>query len=193
MKLFTQYLQEMNKVYEFKIKIAGCDVDSKVQEQLKSALEMYAVDSIGKPSRLAVQQHSDFPNMGPCECHIIDVGLKYPTTSDQLTQVIANKLSLPRSSVLVRNKYEDELRTAKTEHKKDKNGSVLTLPELEDVPGAQELVGEKRKESMLKELETRKYEMAAKDSTKPVKAMPQGTLSPVGSNQNSVPTRKGKK
>ena len=194
MKPFTQYLQEMNKIYEFSIRLAGCDLDKEISEQLTTALSAYAVESVGKPRRLPVQEHIDFPTMGPCECHVIEGALKYPTTSDQVLQVVAEKLNLPRNSVLVRTKNEDMLRTPAMPSKKDKNGSVLTQPELEDVPGGQELVGEKRKESMLKELGSRKYEMAAKESTKADKtSMPQGTMSPVGSRQNTIPTPKRKK
>lgn len=193
MKPFTQYLQEMNKVYEFSIRLAGCDVDTKISEQLTTALSAYAVESVGKPRRLPVQEHIDFPTIGPCECHVIEVALKYPTTSDQVLQVVAEKLNLPRNSVLVRTKNEDMLRTPALPSKKDKNGSVLTQAELEDVPDAQSLVGQQRKDSMLKELVSRKYEFAAKEASEDKTSMPQGTTSPVGSYQNTIPTTKRKK
>ena len=193
MKPFTQYLQEMNKVYEFSIRLAGCDLDKQISEQLTTALSAYAVESVGKPRRLPVQEHIDFPTMGPCECHIIEVAVKYPTTSDQILQVVAEKLNLPRNSVLVRTKNEDMLRTPALPSKKDKNGSVLTQAELEDVPDAQSLVGQQRKDSMLKELVSRKYEFAAKESSEDKTSMPQGTTSPVGSYQNTIPTTKRKK
>ena len=189
MKPFTQYLQEMNKVYEFSIRLAGCDLDKQISEQLTTALSAYAVESVGKPRRLPVQEHIDFPTMGPCECHVIEVALNYPTTSDQVLQVVAEKLNLPRNSVLVRTKNEDMLRTPAMPSKKDKNGSVLT----QDVPDAQSLVGQQRKDSMLKELVSRKYEFAAKESSEDKTSMPQGTTSPVGSYQNTIPTTKRKK
>lgn len=193
MKPFTQYLQEMNKVYEFSIRLAGCDVDTKISEQLTTALSAYAVESVGKLRRLPVQEHIDFPTIGPCECHVIEVALKYPTTSDQVLQVVAEKLNLPRNSVLVRTKNEDMLRTPALPSKKDKNGSVLTQAELEDVPDAQSLVGQQRKDSMLKELVSRKYEFAAKEAAPVNTPPPQGTTSPVGSYQNTIPTTKRKK
>jgi|Laugresp1bdmlbsn_1035097.scaffolds.fasta_scaffold02758_2 hypothetical protein len=193
MKPFTQYLQEMNKLYEFSIRLAGCDLDKQISEQLTTALSAYAVESVGKPRRLPVQEHIDFPTMGPCECHVIEVSLKYPTTSDQVLQVVAEKLNLPRNSVLVRTKNEDMLRTPTMPSKKDKNGSVLTQAELEDIPDAQALVGQQRKDSMLKELVSRKYEFAAKEAAPVNTPPPQGKISPVGSYQNSIPTIKRKK
>jgi hypothetical protein len=76
---------------------------------------------------------------------------------------------------------------------KAKDGSVLNNPDLEAADGAQLLVGEKRKESMLKELESRKYEFAADAPLDKLTKIDQGNTSPVGSRQNTIPNlRKGK-
>lgn len=188
MKTFSQYLLEMNHLYEFSIKLAGCDFDNEKQEQLKSALAAYAVENIGKAKRLPIQEHADFPGIGPCECHIVEVALRYPVVTDQLLQIVAEKLKMPAKNVAVRTKGQEELLTSSVELKKADDGSVLNNPELEDVEGAQELVGEKRKESMLKELESRKFEFDA--SPEPTKStdMPVGTTSPVGTKQNKIPS-----
>jgi hypothetical protein len=108
--------------------------------------------------------------------------------TDQFAQIIAEKLSIPRNSVIVRTRGQEENMVPTAEPKKSKDGSVLTNPELEAADGAQALVGQSRKDSMLKELETRKYEFAAKATTAKAPEMPPGNKSPVGSTQNKIPT-----
>lgn len=187
MKPFTQYLQELNHNYDFSIKIAGCDLTTELQERLKSALAIYALESMGKPKSLPIQEHVDFPGQGPMECNMIDVCVKYPVISDQLAQVVAEKLSIPRKNVIVRTKGQEEAAANPAAGPvKAKDGSVLNNPELESTPGAQELVGELRKESMLKELQSRKYEFDAAAPMAKVEKVAYGTTSPVGSTQNKI-------
>ena len=67
---------------------------------------------------------------------------------------------------------------------------------LRDAPGAQELVGQKRIGSLLKELESRQFEVAGSDTTvggdkqqsygKTTNEVPQGNVDPVGSKQNKI-------
>jgi hypothetical protein len=188
MKPYSQYLQEMNRVYEFVVKLANCDYDSEAETKMKSALEIYSVESVGKAKSLPIQEDSDFPGQGPCECCMLDVVVRYPVVTDQLAQVISEKLGVPRKQVLVRTKGEEEIRSSFNDPKKAKDGSVLSNPDLDSESGAQDLVGQSRKDSLLKELETRKYEFAAKGETSKSVDMPQGTTSPVGSKQNKIPS-----
>jgi hypothetical protein len=178
----------MNHVYEFNVKLAGCDMTTEMKDRWKSALEAYSVESIGKYKRLPIQEHADFPSHGPCECNMLEVAVKYPVVTDQLAQIIAEKLGIARNSVIVRTRGQEENMVPTAEPKKSKDGSVLTNPELEAADGAQALVGQSRKDSMLKELETRKYEFAAKADTAKAPDMPPGNKSPVGSTQNKIPT-----
>jgi hypothetical protein len=188
MKPFTQYLQEMNRIYEFSIKLAGCDMTTEMKDRLKSALETYSVESIGKYKRLPIQEHADFPGHGPCECNMLEVAVKYPVVTDQVAQLIAEKLGIPKNSVIVRTRGQEENMVPMAEPKKSKDGSVLNNPELEAAEGAQALVGQSRKDSMLKELETRKYEFETKAPIVKSPELPQGNKSPVGSMQNKIPT-----
>jgi hypothetical protein len=187
MKPFAQYLQEINKVYEFSIKVAGIDCDKSQQEKLKSALETYAVEKFGPVKRLPIQEHADFPGCGPMECHMVDVSVRYPVVSDQVAQLVAEKLNMSRKHVLVRTKGEEAIHAHVAEPKKAKDGSVLNNPDL-DSESAQPLVGEARKESMLKELESRKYEFAAKPEAVKTVNIPTNNVSPVGTHQNKIPS-----
>jgi hypothetical protein len=189
MKPLAHYLQEMNRLFEFSIKIAGCEIDQAAQAKIKSALEAYSVESVGKVKRLPIQEHADFPGQGPCECHLVEVTVRYPVVSDQVAQVVAEKLGLSRKQVIARTRGEEEIRTTVVMPKKAADGSVLNNPDLEAAEGGQELVGQSRKDSMLKELETRKYDFAAKsESVNSVDAPKINVTSPLGSKQNTIPS-----
>ena len=81
---------------------------------------------------------------------------------------------------------------------KDHTGALLDEENLQDAPGAQELAGQKRIGSLLKELESRKFDFAAEDSNADKVREPsakkgqttndiaQGNTDPVGTHQNKI-------
>jgi hypothetical protein len=73
MKAFQSYIAELNKLYEFKVKIAGVEPKGEVFERIKNALDAYQVETVSNPKRLPIQEHRDFPKLGPCECYLIEV------------------------------------------------------------------------------------------------------------------------
>jgi hypothetical protein len=192
MKPFTQYLYHTQKIYEFCIKLAEVDVSEDNLARIKNALEAYCVESMSKPRRLPIQEHRDFPKMGPCECHVINIGLKYPTTTEQLTHIVAERALLDKGRVCVYTKDDFEQQVA-LNSEAVRTEPLLTDPTLEDEPNAQALVGQARVGSFLKELEknkTSKYEIAGKEKADgtTTDSLPQGTKSPVGSSQNKIPS-----
>lgn len=192
MKPFTQYLYHTQKIYEFRVKVADVEMTEENLARIKNALEAYGVENMGKPKRLPIQEHADFPKMGPCECHIIDIGLKYPTTTEQLQHIVAERAMLNKGCVCVYTKEQFEQNIA-TEPAPASDGALLDKPELESEPGAQELVGQNRVGSFLKELEKNKvskFEIAGKEKADgtTTNTLPQGTKSPVGSSQNKIPS-----
>ena len=191
MRPFTEYLAELNPKYEFHIRVAGCEAEQ-LKEKIESALAMYKVESVGSIKRLPIQEHSDFLGMGPCEVHMVEVALRYPTITDQVKHIVAEKLEVSARQVCVRTKREELLHENRpAEPIKAKDGSVLSNPDME-TENAHDLVGTQRTESMLKELESRKYEIAAEGETAKTVDMPQGRLSPVGSTKINKPSIKGK-
>lgn len=190
MKSLTQYMYETQKIFEFRIKLAAIDVDADCIDRLKFALNTYVIESIGKPKRLPIQSHTDFPALGPCECHIFDVSLKYPVVTDQLLQIIAERARISKAHLSVRTLHESESTADAEALGKDHKGAYLEEPELKDVAGAQELVGQNRLSGMIKGLETRKFEMAAKEKTsgQTTNNIEPGKVSPVGSRQNTIPS-----
>lgn len=192
MKPFTEYLIDMRPKYEFVVRVAGCDTVTEMQERVRASLGMYVVENITAAKRLPIQEHRDFPTLGACEVHMFTVELRYPTITEQVAQVVSNSLNISRKNVCVRTQREDAMREAvAVEPKTARDGSILNNPELE-AESAQNLVGKNRVDSMLKELETRRYEFAEQAKHATAADAPQGTQSPVGSTKNKIPSIRGK-
>lgn len=190
MKPYQQYIADLNHVYEYRVKIAGVDPKGEVMERIKNALNAFDLDTVTTPKSMPIQEHRDFPKLGACECWTFEVAIKYPTTANQLRQLIKERASINADCVCVYGKYEDDFNEEFEGHGKDHTGSLLEQPEMAADAGGQELAGQARRDSLLKELSARTYEFAAKsDATgKTSIDTPGDTKSPVGSTQNKIPT-----
>lgn len=183
MKDFKQYLTESKKTYEFKVKIAG-DLPAECYEDLKSALEKFAIVSISKGKRTPIQEVPlDFPVLKNMPVTIYDLEITYPTTNEVLENYISQVLSYPLHCIKVvpANAPSEEYQLAMQQKKESK--VLLQTEELESVDG-QELVGQKRISSFLKDLaastKTQTHSKQPKDNSAEA---PQETASksPVGS------------
>ena len=190
MKPYQQYVFELNKVYEYRVKIAGTNPKGDVMERIKNALDAYQVETVTPAKSMPIQEHRDFPKLGACECWTFEVTVKYPTTSNQLRQLIKERAGINADCVCVYGKNEDDFNEEFEAHGKDHEGSLLEQPDLKDEPGAQELVGQSRFSSLLKELGSRTYEFAGKSEAdgKQMDTTPTAAKSPVGSTQVKLPT-----
>lgn len=189
MKSFQEYLYESRKTFEFRIKIANYDLNKEAQARIKSVLEAYQLESISAPKRLPIQEHRDFPKMGACECYLIDVELAYPTISDQIRQLVVERAGVKADCVCVYTKNQHEYTEEAEARGKDQSGAILEEPDLKSDDMEADLAGQARVDSMLKELETRKYEQVATDSGttgKTTNELPQGVTSPVGTVKNKL-------
>jgi len=204
MKNFLQYLSEVQKTYEFRIKIANCDPKDKL-DGLKVGLAQYAVESVGAIKRLPIKANDiDFPNIPNCEVFLMDAVLKYPVNDAQLRTIVAERLGCSLSQVVVvsPNNPEEIWRwnLEGNELREYVQGEdVLTQP-LPEATADQKAAGKFYSEAgtILKELnKPAKFEIAGTDTTiggdkdpaygKTTNDLPQGTVDPVGSKQNSIP------
>jgi hypothetical protein len=189
MKPFQSYIYELNKPYEFRIKLATIEPKGEVMERIKNALNTYQLESVSAVKRMPIQEHREFPQWGPCECWSFDIKLLYPVTVPQIRQTIKERAQLNPDWITVRDLHEAEA----TEHAemlgKDHEGALLDDPELKCVEDGQSLAGQSRIGSLLKELESRKYEFAQEntENSKSITDSPEGKTSPVGSSQNKIP------
>ncbi len=199
MKNFLNYLEQSQKTYEFRIKIANIDPAEKLA-MLESALDAYGLESLGKPKRLPLKESDvDFPNHGTVELYLMDAVLKYPCNEYQLRTIIAERAGIAQANiVIVPTNHPEEQRRWNEDDSSDikeyaQGESVLDKP-YEDDPLAKK-AGDAYASfnTILKELTELKLAEAEGDKTPAAKTtneLPTGDKSPVGSNQNKIPKAK---
>jgi hypothetical protein len=199
MKNFTQYLLESEqKTYDFKIKLANIDVTSDVEDRIEHALEAFEIASISKAKHLPVSDKNyDFPKFDKCDVWLIQASLKYPCTDAQIREVLGTQGRLPLANVVVVPKDQpEELQREKdagdeTKLNKDsKDGkNALLAKDIEEVEGGQVQVGQKRVDSMLKDLAKAstklEFEKKEKVDSKDTNSLPQNNKSPVAGRKGS--------
>jgi len=199
MKNFLNYLEQSQKTYEFRIKIANTDPAEKLT-MLESALNAYGLESLSKPKRLPLKESDvDFPNHGTVELYLMDAVLTYPCNEYQLRTIIAERAGIAQANIVVVPKnHPEEQRRWNEDNASDikeyvQGEAVLDKP-YEDNPEAKK-AGDAYASfnSILKELNEVKLEEAEGGSTPAAKTtndLPTGTKSPVGSQQNKLPKAK---
>jgi hypothetical protein len=187
LKPFQSYIYEINKPYEFRIKLATIEPKGEVMDKIKNALETYQLESVSAVKSLPIQEHREFPQWGPCECWTFDVKVAYPTTVPAIRQIIKDRAQLNPDWICVRTLGEAIDTDEQEAHGKDHEGALLDETEMKADAGGQELAGQSRIGSLLKELESRKFDYAATgDTTGVMTADDVSTTSPVGTKQNAV-------
>lgn len=156
MKSFKEYLLESRQTYDFKIKLAGDDFDN-VCEVIKSSLTRFCPLSVNKGITSPIQEtHADFPTHKNVSVTVVDVCLEYPATSEQVRAVVAEDLGLSHACVVVKSsgaEYEDAVN-----HQHDVKTGESLLGKPYEKENFQDLVGEKQKMALLKELNKVKHQ-----------------------------------
>ena len=199
---FQNYFYNSKKLYEFRIRLANCDCSKELQEAIKNALDAYEVETITAPKRLPIQEHRDFGKLGPCGVHHIDVAVNYPTIAEQVRQLIINRAGVSSEKVCVytlNQSLQEEMVDATIAAQGD-GGPIIENPELVAADQG-DIAGQKRVDSLLKELSktkllSRAYDIDGTDTTiggdkqpsygKTTNDLPTGDSAPVGSKQNKV-------
>jgi len=186
MKSLVEYILNEEKEYEFKIKLATPEVSSEMLDRVEHALSSFGVSRISKPKHLPITSRNfDFPQHGACDVFLITVALKYPCTDDQIRSVLGSqgRISLGDIVVIPANQPEELRRDDEidAELNPPKKKEALLNTEIETTESGQPQVGTKRIESMMKELESRKQEFAAKvePAAKSMNDAPQNNVSPM--------------
>lgn len=197
MKNLATYLLESEQTYEFKIKIAGIECTNDVMDRVEHALAAFDVATVSKAKRLPIcDKPLDFPSFGPVEVSLITATLKYPCTDAQIRAALGNQGRFPLANIVVVPKNApEELRreeegvdNCEDETKQNKKKAKALLDtELESPEGGQVQVGQKRLDSMLKELESQKleFEKTEKTDSKTTNDTPQNNTSPSGSRKGA--------
>lgn len=195
MKSFKEYLIESKQTYDFKVKIAG-DCPEECASKIKEALGQFDCNSCSSGKSTPIQEtQADFPELKNVGVTMFEVSLNYPATSEQIRNLVAEKLCLSQSVIRVRNPKEEEEKEINSQETEQVLGK--------DYPkeNNQNLVGEKHTMALLKELSKNKQhseqykgvndKILAKKSPaeKTVKADKQlASKSPIGSSNIEKPT-----
>jgi hypothetical protein len=166
MKAFQTYIFELSKPSQFRVKMANVEPVGEVLEHIKQALDAYQLETISPVKSVPIQEHREFPQWGPCEAWTFDVTLAYPTNLQDA----------------------NDTADAEAPNADAAKGALLTQEDLGGSTEGQELAGQARIGSLLKELESRKFEFAedSKESGKTTNDEAQGETSPVGTKQNKI-------
>jgi len=164
MKSFVEYLTEDETTYTFRLKLA-CECTDELLDKMETVLEKWELKSLSKPKRTPIQEHPmDFQTLQNTEVHIMDAELTYPVTANQLYHYLTEIMDIPASHLVVINKDHPE-EIAREEALKEEGEEYSA--KLEDAEYKDEnkhdvakVFGDEYNESMLKDLETRKYEFA---------------------------------
>jgi hypothetical protein len=204
MKNFIQHLSEVQKTYDFRVKLANID-PAECMDRIKSALETWQLHEISAIKRLPIQENvAEFPSFGPTEIYQFDVSLAYPCIDAQLRQLISERCNMLASAIFVvptnhpeeiwRNGENSELR----EYVQGENVITQPLPEADNAQkAASQAYG--GAQFIAKELAPTKdrWTVSGDDNTiggqpvssygKTTNSIPQGKVDPVGSKQNAIP------
>lgn len=163
MKSFKEYLLESveEKKYAFKIKIAG-DLPEHIEDTMKAALEKYKISNFNKGKTTPIQAKLvDFPTLENTHMTIFDVELDYPTTSQVLTAYMAEQTGLDACCIRVRSLKEEDEIEINNEHTDEDTKKESLLNQDYAKENNQNLVGDKRISSLLKELAKQSKESQA--------------------------------
>jgi len=164
MKSFKSYLVESEQTYKFRIKMAEkCDEER--MDALEAALEKYDMKSISKPKKTPIQEHPmDFQTLQNAEVFIMDAELSYPVTAHQLYEYISQTVGVPASHLVVINsEHPEEIAREEALKGEGEEYTAKLESDYEDSNNAKDNFGDEYNGSMLKSLETRKYEFAKKE------------------------------
>lgn len=203
MKSFKEYLIESKQTYDFKVKIAGSTPDD-CAKKIKEALSQFDVSNCSSGTRTPIQETQiDFPEQKNIEVTVYEVCLNYPATSEQVRNLLAEKFNTSASNIKVRNEKEEE--ESELNHQNDEQTEEVLGKDYDKVNN-QSIVGDKHTMSLLKELSKNKTKgeqykgindklLAKKSPSEKATTVKTdkkaGTISPVGSKQNKVPSAKG--
>ena len=157
MKTFNEFLTESAKTYKFKVRVAG-ELPEGFVDHMKANLAKYEIINLSAGKSTPITERPlDFPNLQNMEVTHYEVELKYPATSQVLTEYLVNSCSVDRGHLIIRGDGDPiEMQQDEAEDSKPYESLLNT----EDMGGesAQADVGNNRVMDLLKELELARKE-----------------------------------
>ena len=179
MKSFKELLQESQKTYKFKIRVAG-ELPEGFEQRFKTNMQKFEVVNMGAGKRAPITERPlDFPQLQNIEVTTYEVEVRYPTTSHILEQYLVQNCMIPHSHITVRGEFDP----IEEQQSKEEETEYQTLLTTEDMGGVsdQPNVGTNRVMDLLKELETARKER----EIDPMEGAPKGESKDIDENQNT--------
>lgn len=168
MKTFREYLVESVKEWNFRIKIGGQD-DAPDADLLETIFEKYGLKSLSAFKKTPIQEHPvDFYNLKNSDVYIADASFDYPVTANELFYYIQEQTDILGGQLVVVSATDKEEIAREETIKKGETVYQPLLGSEYDASDHPIEYGSEYNQSMLSELETRKYEIEG-GSTPPAK------------------------
>jgi hypothetical protein len=193
MRSLIDYLQEVTRTYEFRIKFANVDPNDKLQK-LEEVLKTYGLESITALKRIPTAPSLDFPNFGPTDVHQVDAVLSYPFNTDTLRAVVSEMTKIPAANIVVvpRNHPEELWRNGEGELREYVKGEAILDKPIEEEREAGALAADAsaayRDARVIQKdgVSTAEWEKQGTEKAKTLNDFPVNTKS-VMSTQNKIP------
>ena len=157
MKSFKQYLTENKKEYKFRIKYAGTLAEIEISK-IERVVEKYGLMDISKQKTTPIQEHPmHFQTMRNTEVSMVDVTVRYPTTTEILRNELSTYAGLNSSQIVVINSdnpteiSREELAELEDDEYKQKLTTENDMPDAAVVDPT-EFYGDKYNEKFVKDL-----------------------------------------
>ena len=125
MKNFQQYLAEIERTYNYRIKIVG-DIDSGWLKQLEEKCKQFDIVSWGKTKTTPVQlAPADFPKHANDSVTSLDVEFRYPAIEPQIKQLAQLLFLDPNRIIMLTSPHEESMDVERTKIE-DQNKDLLT-------------------------------------------------------------------
>ena len=183
MKSFIEHLTESEKVYAFKIRIAG-ELPKEFDDKLEMILKKYDLVSLSSGTKTPIQQTPyHFPRVQNVEVYTFDAEVRYPITSPILQSYISDCCDIHKTHLVVTSASEPFEELAKDEEATKPYESILTPPEMGQAdPKALEMAGEPRVMDLLRELEAARKER----DQEPTAGTPKGESTDISPDNNTT-------
>lgn len=194
MKSFTEFLTESKKTYQFRIKIAG-ELKDDAMDKLEAGLERFGLCSITKPKTTPIQLNpNDFPTLNAIAVSIVDAETEYPATPQEITGVILAACHCGEDHIKVTlandpNEAEKEEQSQRVETDYEVQLTAPYPKSDKNLPYGQKFIDKFLKDQKNKNVLKVAGGKTAKAET--TNDLPQGKVSPVGTNKNVLPKIKG--
>jgi hypothetical protein len=183
MKSFIEHLTESEKVYEFKIRVAG-ELPEGFDDKLEMILKKYDLVSLSSGTRTPIQLTPyHFPRVQNVEVYTFDAEVRYPITSPILQSYISDCCGISKTHLVVTSALEPFEELAKDDEATKPYEPILTKLEMEQAdPKAQETAGAPRVMELLRELEAARKER----DQEPTAGTPKGKSTDISPDTNTT-------